>query len=143
MSEHDAPTEETAVITGGAQGLGPAAARALRERGSRIALWDMDPDALAAAATSLGGEVSTREVNVVDAEAVASATADEVRALGRIDVLVHSAGIAGPNAPTVDYPLDEWRRVIDVDLNGAFYGNRAVAAPWWRPAAAGSATSPR
>ncbi len=118
---------DTAIITGGAQGIGLAVAKALRAKGSRVALWDMDPDAMAAAAEALGGETFTCKVDVSDAAGVEDAAEETLAALGKIDALVHSAGIAGANAPVVDYPLDEWRRVVDIDLNGTFYVNRVVA----------------
>ncbi len=118
---------DTAIITGGAQGIGLAVAKALRAKGSRVALWDMDPDAMAAAAAALGGETVTCQVDVSDAAGVEAAAEETLAALGKIDALVHSAGIAGANAPVVDYPLEEWRRVVDIDLNGTFYVNRVVA----------------
>ncbi|MEM7567184.1 MAG: SDR family NAD(P)-dependent oxidoreductase [Pseudomonadota bacterium] len=118
---------DTAVVTGGAQGIGLAVAKALRAKGARMALWDMDPAALQAAADELGGETVTCQVDVSSAEGVEAAGAETLSALGRIDMLVHSAGIAGANAPVVDYPLEEWRRVVDIDLNGTFYVNRVVA----------------
>ncbi|WP_437344230.1 SDR family NAD(P)-dependent oxidoreductase [Mesorhizobium marinum] len=66
------------------------------------------------------------KVDIANADAVAAAARQTADAHGRIDILVHSAGIAGKNAPLDEYEFDEWRRVIDIDLNGAFYVNRAV-----------------
>jgi len=114
-----------AVVTGGAQGIGFAVARRLVQSGARVALWDMDADLLSAASAELGG-AATVAVNIADYDAVAAAVAQTETQLGAIDILVHSAGIAGKNAPLDDYPLDEWHRVIDIDLNGTFYVNRAV-----------------
>ena len=118
---------EVAVVTGGAQGIGLAVARKLKAEGSALALWDADADALGEAARELG-EVETITLDITDAEAVARATSETCARLGTITQLVHSAGIAGPNAPVTDYPPQEWRRVIDIDLNGTFYVNRSVAA---------------
>lgn len=119
--------DQVAVITGGAQGLGFAIARRLAASGARISLWDRDQDLLAKASQKLDA-ASSVTVDVSDYDAVAAATAAVEAQLGRIDILVHSAGIAGKNAPLDEYDLDEWRRVIDIDLNGTFYVNRAILA---------------
>jgi NAD(P)-dependent dehydrogenase (short-subunit alcohol dehydrogenase family) len=115
-----------AVITGGAQGIGFAIASRLVKSGAKVSLWDMNAELLAKAQGDLGEAATTVQVNIADYDAVAAAVAKTEKALGRIDILVHSAGIAGKNAPLDEYDLDEWRRVIEVDLNGAFYVNRAV-----------------
>ncbi len=111
---------QVAVITGGAQGIGFAIARRLVASGAKVSLWDMRADLLATACDELGAAASSQAVNITD-------FAKQVEAdLGRIDILVNSAGIAGKNAPLDEYELDEWHRVIDIDLNGCFYVNRAV-----------------
>ena len=115
-----------AVVTGGAQGLGFAIAQRLVNSGAQVSLWDMDADLLGQAIEQLGRAASSVLLNVTDYEAVAAAVASVEARLGSLDILVHSAGIAGKNASLDEYDLDEWRRVIDIDLNGAFYVNRAV-----------------
>lgn len=115
-----------AVITGGAQGIGLAVARRLVASGAQVSLWDMNAGELAVAKAELGAMAATVEVNITSYEAVAAAVAETEARFGRIDILVHSAGIAGKNAPLDEYDLDEWRRVIEIDLNGAFYVNRAI-----------------
>lgn len=117
---------QVAVVTGGAQGLGLAIARRLVDSGARVSLWDMNAELLASARAELGDSATTAVVNITDYEAVAAAALETESRLGRIDILVNSAGIAGKNAPLDEYPLDEWRRVIDIDLNGTFHVNRAV-----------------
>jgi 3-oxoacyl-[acyl-carrier protein] reductase len=116
----------SAVITGGAAGIGLAVARRLAAGGAAIALWDRDAAALAAGSKALSGRVVTHAFDVADADAVASAAGATAEALGRIDVLVCSAGITGPNTPTWEYPVEAWRQVMDVNVNGLFYCNRAV-----------------
>jgi NAD(P)-dependent dehydrogenase (short-subunit alcohol dehydrogenase family) len=91
-----------------------------------MALWDRDAAALAAAGASLPGGATTHALDVADPDAVARATDATAGALGRIDVLVCSAGVTGPNVPTWEYPVAAWRQVIDINLNGLFYCNRAV-----------------
>ena len=115
-----------AVVTGGAQGIGFAIARRLLASGARVSLWDMNAALLQSACAELGGETSSIAVDITDYPAVARAVAEVESALGSLDILVHSAGVAGKNAPLEEYELDEWRRVIEVDLNGAFHTNRAV-----------------
>lgn len=118
--------DQIAVVTGGAQGIGFAVAKRLVASGAKVSLWDMDADRLAEAQGELGDAVSTIAVDVTDYDAIAAATSNVENQYDRLDILVHSAGIAGKNAPLDEYDLDEWRRVIDIDLNGAFYVNRAV-----------------
>lgn len=115
-----------AVVTGGAQGIGLAVARRLAGDGARVILWDMRADLLDGAAAALGNGAVGRAVNITDYSAVEAATAEAEKTHGRIDILVNSAGIAGPNAPLDEYPLDAWQQVIDVDLTGTFHVNRAV-----------------
>ena len=115
-----------AVVTGGAQGIGLAVARRLIASGATVSLWDMNAELLDSAVVSLGAGASAIPVNITDYAAVAAATAAVEGTLGSLDILVHSAGIAGKNAPMDEYDLDEWRRVIDIDLTGAFHVNRAV-----------------
>ena len=115
----------TAVITGGAAGIGLAVAQRLATSGAKIALWDRDPSALAVAKREQGF-AHAEVVDVADAGSVERATAATEKALGGIDVLVCSAGVAGANHMTWEYPLDEWRKVIDVNLHGVFHCNRAV-----------------
>jgi 3-oxoacyl-[acyl-carrier protein] reductase len=115
-----------AVITGGAAGIGYAVAQRLVASGARVALWDRDSAALASAKASLAGVASTHALDVADAVAVERAARETMAALGGIDVLVCSAGITGPNTTVWDYPVDEWRKVFDVNVHGLFYCNRAV-----------------
>ena len=121
---------QTAVVTGGAQGIGYAVALRLLAGGAKVALWDHDAAALKAAAESLAGkgEVGTFQVDITKLDKVEATVAETEKALGAISVLVNSAGIAGANAPVASYPADEWQRVLDVNLTGTFNVNRAVVA---------------
>jgi len=118
--------DRTAVVTGGAAGIGLAIARRLAASGAALALWDRDEAALANARAAFRGGVVTHALDVADADAVARAADATAKAMGRIDVLVCSAGVTGPNTPTWEYPVDAWRQVIEVNVNGLFYCNRAV-----------------
>ncbi|KRC80473.1 3-oxoacyl-ACP reductase [Sphingomonas sp. Root241] len=115
----------TAIITGGASGLGRAVAKRFVAEGGKVALWDVNADWLAAAKAEVGAS-HTALVDVSDAATVASAADETAKALGRIDVLVCSAGITGATAPVHEYPLDSWERVVAINLNGLFYCCRAV-----------------
>jgi 2-dehydro-3-deoxy-L-rhamnonate dehydrogenase (NAD+) len=117
-----------AVVTGAAQGFGRAITERFLASGASVAIWDLDAEETGKTARALAsqGTVFTQTVdvsNLTDVDAAAAATAD---ALGGIDILVANAGIAGPNHKTWEYPPEEWRRVIDVDLMSVFYCCRAV-----------------
>jgi 3-oxoacyl-[acyl-carrier protein] reductase len=115
-----------AVITGGASGVGLGAAARIAAEGGKVSLWDRDAATLAKAAASIGDGAHTVQVDVTDAAKLASAAESVYAKFGRLDVLIASAGITGPTAKLWEYPLEEWRRVIDVDVNGIFYACRAV-----------------
>jgi 3-oxoacyl-[acyl-carrier protein] reductase len=119
-------TGQTAVITGGAQGLGFAIARRIVASGAKVSLWDVDAGELQKAAAELGEGAGAVSVDITSPEAVADALARTEAESGPVSILVNSAGIAGPNHTLDTYPIDEWKRVIDINLNGAFYVNRAV-----------------
>ena len=117
-----------AVITGGAQGIGYAAAERMLASGASVVLWDIDAARLALAEGALAklGKVSTSIVELSMASDVAAATADAVKAHGRIDILVNNAGITGGNGPTWTLAPDVWRRVIEVNLVAPYLTCRAV-----------------
>jgi len=115
-----------AVVTGAAQGIGLAVATRLAASGARLALWDRDADMLAEAAATVGGNAVTVAFEQDDPDSVVKAAARTAEALGRIDILVNNAGIAGATMPVASYPIDEWRRIVDIDLNGVFYCCKAV-----------------
>jgi 3-oxoacyl-[acyl-carrier protein] reductase len=117
---------QVVVISGGATGIGLAVAQRLKASGGQVSLWDRDASALEQAAATLGQGVDVRKVDVADANGIAAAAQATAAALGRIDALVCSAGITGPNKTTWEYPVDAWRQVIDINLNGVFHCNRAV-----------------
>lgn len=115
-----------AVVTGGASGIGLGVATRLIAEGASVCLWDLDQDAIDRATSSLGAEGGGIRVNIADWEQVESAASETAERLGGIDVLVASAAITGPNGVLWEYPVDKWRQVIDVNVNGMFYCNRAV-----------------
>jgi 3-oxoacyl-[acyl-carrier protein] reductase len=115
-----------AVVTGGTAGIGFAIAQRLAASGARLSLWDRDEKALGESARALGGGTHTARLDVSDEAQVAGARDSTLSALGRIDILVCSAGITGPNTTTWDYPVDAWKEVLDINLTGVFLCNRAV-----------------
>jgi 3-oxoacyl-[acyl-carrier protein] reductase len=116
-----------AIVTGGASGIGLKTAERIVLEGGKVCLWDVDQAKLDAARASLGDGVFTTRLDITDPAAVERAAAAAETAMGQIDALVCSAGVAGLNAPVVDYPIDEWKRVFDINVNGVFYCNRSVA----------------
>jgi len=115
----------TAVVTGGASGLGKASAARIVAEGGKVVLWDLNLDALKAAAEEVGA-THVVALDVSDADAVVAAAEESNKALGRIDILVASAGITGATVPVHEFPIDSWKRVVDINLNGVFYCSRAV-----------------
>jgi 3-oxoacyl-[acyl-carrier protein] reductase len=120
---------KNAIVTGGAAGIGFAIAQRLAQSGARVSLWDRDEKALAEAAKTLGGNTHTARLDVSDEGEVNRARDDAVKALGRVDALVCSAGITGPNLTTWDYPVADWKQVLDINLTGVFLCNKSVVAP--------------
>jgi 3-oxoacyl-[acyl-carrier protein] reductase len=116
----------TAVVTGGAAGIGFAIAQRLADSGARVALWDRDAAALATAAQRIGGNLHTAQLDVADEGQVRRACDQTVAALKKVDVLVCSAGITGPNTTTWEYPLDAWQQVLAINLTGLFLCNKAL-----------------
>jgi 2-dehydro-3-deoxy-L-rhamnonate dehydrogenase (NAD+) len=116
-----------AVVTGGAAGIGFAIAQRLAASGARVSLWDRDDKALAQRAKALGAATHTARLDVSDETDVTLALDETVRVMGRVDVLVCSAGITGPNLTTWDYPLADWKQVLDINLTGVFLCNRMLA----------------
>jgi 3-oxoacyl-[acyl-carrier protein] reductase len=117
-----------AVVTGGAAGIGLAIAQRLAASGARLSLWDRDAQTLAASAKAIGAATHTAQLDVGDETEVRLAFDATLRELGRVDVLVCSAGITGPNLSTWDYPVADWKQVLDINLTGVFLCNKTVVA---------------
>jgi len=116
-----------AIVTGGAAGIGLAIAQRLAASGARVSLWDRDEKALGEGAKALGPRTHIVRVDVADEASVVAAREATLRELGRVDALVCSAGITGPNLTTWDYPVSEWKQVLDINLTGVFLCNKALA----------------
>ena len=114
-----------AVVTGGASGLGFAIAARLITSGAKVVIWDLDAEAARAAEKQLGG--SSLPVDVSDLSSVMGAVEKTLGIIPAIDVLINSAGISGPNSKLWEYPVDDWKRIFAVNVEGTFYCCRAVA----------------
>ncbi|TXI66942.1 MAG: SDR family oxidoreductase [Limnohabitans sp.] len=112
-----------AVITGGAAGLGFAIAQRMLASGATVTLWDRDEVALAGAAQALGAGVQTVQVDVARHDSVVQAVAQTAP---KVDALVNSAGITGPNTALTQYPVDAWSQVMQVNINGIFHCCREI-----------------
>ena len=115
-----------AVVTGGAQGIGLAVAKRLLQSGAKVALWDRDRELVERTARDLGEHAMAQALDQTDPEAVKDAAKTVADRFGAVDVLVANAGIAGSNGPVVNYAIEEWNRIVDVNLNGVFNCCRAV-----------------
>jgi NAD(P)-dependent dehydrogenase (short-subunit alcohol dehydrogenase family) len=111
-----------AVVTGGSSGIGEATVQRMLSSGAKVAVWDMNiPN------TNYGPDSFVFiKTNVSDETSIANATTKTLERFGRVDSLVNSAGVAGINAPVDEYPIDEWKRVIDINLHGTFLTCRAL-----------------
>ena len=115
-----------AIITGGAQGIGRAVAERLAASGAKVAIWDLDGKLANEAAAAIGPAASGLAIDVTDAKAVNAAAAELEQRHGSVDILVTSAGIAGPNLKTWEYPLDEWARIMRLNVDGTLHCCQAV-----------------
>ncbi len=107
-----------AIVTGGAQGFGLAITKRFIESNARVLIWDKDKEYLNKVDLKNTQKI---EVDVSNYKSVENAFAESLKYENKIDILVNNAGIAGPNFKTWDYPLEEWQKVIDIDLSGVFY----------------------
>ena len=114
----------TAIVTGAASGIGYAIAETLAESGATVIVADIDSTGAGKAAVSIGHGALAVGVDVSNHEDVEAMVAFAVEKTGRLDMLVNNAGIAGALAPTGSYEVEEWHRVIDINLHGVFYGMR-------------------
>lgn len=115
-----------AVVTGAGAGLGLAIAERLAVSGARVALWDRDAANLDRTTAALGPNARAIDVDVSSESAIADGLVKTLAEFGGIDVLVNNAGISGPNMPTWEYPVEDWRRVLDINLTGVFLCCRAI-----------------
>jgi 2-dehydro-3-deoxy-L-rhamnonate dehydrogenase (NAD+) len=118
--------DRVAIVTGGAQGIGRAVAERLAASGARVAIWDLDGKLADEAAAAIGPAASGLAIDVTDAVAVNAAAAELERRHGSVDILVTSAGIACPNLKTWEYPLDEWGRIMRLNVDGTLHCCQAV-----------------
>ncbi|MCB2126687.1 MAG: SDR family oxidoreductase [Rhodobacteraceae bacterium] len=115
---------KTAIVTGAGSGIGAAIARDLAASGATVVVSDLDLARAEAVAAELGGNAVAHACDVADPAAVERMVAFAVGRTGGLHLLVNNAGIGGPLEPTGAYPIDGWRKVIDVNLNGVFHGHR-------------------
>ena len=115
---------QVAVITGAAQGIGYATAERLKNEGAHLMIWDLDKKLGKEAAEKL--DCDFIQMDMTNDKVVKECKDETLKRHKKIDILVCSAGIAGPTMPTWDYPVDEWLKVINVNVNGVYYCNRHV-----------------
>lgn len=119
---------QVGVVTGGAQGIGLATVEKLLAGNAKVAIWDRDESALSAAMAQLGKPhgLTAVQVDITNVESVRQAATATAETLGPVSILVNSAGIAGANAPVIDYPETEWLNVVSVNLHGTFHVNKTL-----------------
>lgn len=118
---------QVVVITGGSNGIGAAVAERMVNSKARVALWDIDVSSPEERISALSEDnCKAIQVDICDMESVNTAMRQTESLFGKVDVLVNSAGIAGPNSPLADYPIDMWRKVQSVNVDGTFHCCKAV-----------------
>ncbi|BBF81423.1 SDR family NAD(P)-dependent oxidoreductase [Asticcacaulis excentricus] len=117
--------DRCAVITGAAGGLGKAAAQRIISEGGKVVLWDLNAELLETTATEIGA-AGFVALDVSKLEEVSAAAKKSAEILGKIDILVASAGITGATVPVWEFPVESWLKVMDINLNGLFYCNREI-----------------
>ena len=116
-----------AIITGGAQGFGLAISKRIIQSEGKVVIWDIDENAINSALNEISSKnLSFKKVDVTNFVEIEKALLETENELGKIDIFVNNAGITGMNAKVWDYPLDEWKKVIELDLNSTFYCCKAV-----------------
>lgn len=115
-----------AVVTGGAQGIGFSVAERLVASGARVALWDVNGDKAAQAAAELAGAGIAQACDISDWNSVEAARRATEATLGGIDILINSAGIAGPNVTVEEYDNDDWANIVAINLTGTYFTNKSV-----------------
>ncbi len=118
----------TAIVTGGANGIGKTVAEVLAKGGARVALWDTDQTLAEEVARQLGNGSLAVAVDIADWQSVEAAYGQTKEPFGHIDIVVNSAGIAGSNGPVADYSVEEFHQIVAVNLLGTFHVNKVVAA---------------
>ena len=116
-----------AIVTGGAQGFGLAITERFIQSDAKVVIWDIDEDEAKKTISKINSKNLTYQiVDVTDFESVSKKLKEVENLLGKIDILVNNAGIAGKNTTVADYPIEEWNRVINLNLNSVFYCSKAV-----------------
>ena len=115
---------KVAIVTGGAQGFGLAIVEKFLASDAKVIIWDKDKEMMNS--LNLGDNVHTVEVDVTNFDSVNKATEQSLQISDSIDILVNNAGIAGPSFKTWEYPIEEWQKVIDIDLSGVFYCCKSI-----------------
>ena len=116
-----------AIVTGGAQGFGLAITERFIEAGAKVIIWDVDENAAKEAATKIKSEnVSYQIVDVTNFEIINKNLLETEKSHKKIDIFINNAGMAGLNTTVADYPLDEWKKIMDLNLNSVFYCCKAV-----------------
>ena len=125
MNKYDL-SGKVALVTGGAQGIGLAVAIRMYESGAQVVICDIDEGFAQTALQAMPGRSTFQNIDITKPKLVKTSVNNIHASFGSIDILVNSAGIAGPNAKVVDYPLEEWERIVDINLSGTFNMCRAV-----------------
>lgn len=127
MADNQRFSGRGAIVTGGASGIGFKTAERIVSEGGTVCLWDVDAERIEAAKAALGPKAHGVQLDISKPDQVEAAAKTAEAHLGKIDILICSAGVAGKNALVVEYPIEEWQRIFEINVHGLFYCNRFVA----------------
>ncbi len=120
-------SKRIAIVTGGAQGFGLAITKRIIQSGGKVIVWDIDKEAIEKAQKEINSDdFNFKIVDVTNFDIVKSSIKEIEEQFGKIDIFVNNAGITGMNAKVWDYPIDEWKKVIELNLNSTFYCCKAI-----------------
>ena len=120
-------SNRNAIVTGGAQGFGLAISKRLLESGANVICWDIDDEMISKISSEMGDKnIDFNKIDVTNPDEIKLGIDQAIKSLEKIDIFINNAGITGPNDTTWKYEIEDWKKVLDIDLNGVFYCSKYI-----------------